>query len=91
MINPKTIQKWRKRATVEGLKSRPKEPHTTVPSEEEEAIIIASAPAVPRDFETAGCGGRQTVEWGRLRADASGSPGLLIVRMPAKTQVSRPH
>lgn len=40
-INPKTVLKWRKRATVEDLKTGPKAPRSTVLSEEEEAIIIA--------------------------------------------------
>lgn len=40
-INPKTVLKWRKRATVEDLKTGPREPRSTVLSEEEEAIIIA--------------------------------------------------
>jgi transposase-like protein len=29
-INPKTVAKWRKRATVEDLKTGPKEPRSTV-------------------------------------------------------------
>lgn len=29
-INPKTVAKWRKRATVENLKKEPKEPRSTV-------------------------------------------------------------
>lgn len=40
-INPKTVLKWRKRATVEDCKAGPKEPHSTVLSLEEEAIIVA--------------------------------------------------
>ncbi len=40
-INPKTVLKWRKRATVEDSKTGPKEPHSTVLSLEEEAIVIA--------------------------------------------------
>jgi len=40
-INPKTVFKWRKRATVEDRKTGPKEPHSTVPSNDEEAIIVA--------------------------------------------------
>ncbi|CDZ40646.1 Transposase (Class I) [Neorhizobium galegae bv. officinalis] len=40
-INPRTVLKWRKRATVEDLKTGPKAPRSTVLSEEEEAIIIA--------------------------------------------------
>ena len=39
-INPKTVAKWRKRATVEDLKTGPpKEPRSTVLTEEEEAAI----------------------------------------------------
>lgn len=40
-INRKTVLKWRKRATVENFKSGPKEPCSTVLSQEEEAIILA--------------------------------------------------
>lgn len=40
-INPKTVQKWRKRATVEDRKTGPKDPRSTVLSQEEEAIIAA--------------------------------------------------
>ena len=40
-INPKTVAKWRKRATVEDRKTRPKEPLSTVLSEEEEAVVVA--------------------------------------------------
>ncbi|SNR43992.1 hypothetical protein SAMN06265370_10579 [Puniceibacterium sediminis] len=40
-INPKTVAKWRKRATVEGLKTGPKEPRSTVLTEAEEAMIVA--------------------------------------------------
>ena len=40
-INPKTVLKWRKRATVEDRKTGPKEPRSTVLSEEEEAMIVA--------------------------------------------------
>nr|WP_223814100.1 helix-turn-helix domain-containing protein [Roseicitreum antarcticum] len=36
-INPETVCNWRKRATVEGLKTGPKEPHSTVLTETEEA------------------------------------------------------
>lgn len=34
-INPKTVAKWRKRQTVEDRKTGPREPRTTVLSEEE--------------------------------------------------------
>ncbi|MEM9430630.1 MAG: transposase, partial [Pseudomonadota bacterium] len=39
-INPKTVAKWRKRQSVEDLKTGPKEPRSTVLSEEEEAIVV---------------------------------------------------
>jgi transposase InsO family protein len=40
-INPKTVAKWRKRATVEDRKTGPKEPRSSVLSEEEEAVVVA--------------------------------------------------
>jgi len=40
-INPKTVAKWRRRATVEDLKTGPKSPHSTTLSEAEEAMIVA--------------------------------------------------
>ena len=40
-INPKTVAKWRKRQSVEDLKTGPKEPRSTVLSEEEEAMVVA--------------------------------------------------
>lgn len=40
-INPKTVLKWRKRATVEDCKTGPKDPHSTVLSLAEEAVIVA--------------------------------------------------
>jgi len=40
-INPKTVAKWRKRATVEDLKTGPKAPHSTTLSEAEEAMAVA--------------------------------------------------
>jgi hypothetical protein len=40
-INPKTVAKWRKRATVEDLKTGPKAPHSTTLSEAEEAMVAA--------------------------------------------------
>lgn len=36
-VNPKTVSKWRKRATVEDIKTGPTEPRSTVLSEAEEA------------------------------------------------------
>ena len=40
-INPKTVAKWRKRVTVEDLKTGPKEPLSTTLTEAEEAAIVA--------------------------------------------------
>jgi transposase-like protein len=40
-INPKTVLKWRKRETVEDRKTGPKDPRSTVLSEEEEAAVSA--------------------------------------------------
>lgn len=40
-INPKTVAKWRKRATVEDLKTGPKAPHSTTLSEVEDAMVVA--------------------------------------------------
>ena len=40
-INPKTVAKWRKRQTVEDRKTGPREPRSTVLSEEDEAAIVA--------------------------------------------------
>ena len=40
-INPKTVAKWRKRQTVEDQKTGPREPRSTVLSEEEEAMVVA--------------------------------------------------
>ena len=40
-INPKTLAKWRKRATVEDVKTGPTEPRSTVLTEAEEAMIVA--------------------------------------------------
>src|SRR6056297_2292523 len=40
-INPKTVAKWRKRQSVEDRKTGPREPASTVLSEEEEAVIVA--------------------------------------------------
>jgi len=40
-INVKTVLKWRKRETVEDRKTGPKNPHSTILSYEEEAIIVA--------------------------------------------------
>jgi hypothetical protein len=40
-VNPKTVAKWRKRATVEDMKTGPSEPRSTVLSEAEEAMVVA--------------------------------------------------
>lgn len=40
-INPKTVMKWRARATVEDLKTGPKDPRSTVLSADEEAVCVA--------------------------------------------------
>ncbi|MGB8601165.1 MAG: IS481 family transposase [Rhizomicrobium sp.] len=40
-INPKTVSKWRKRTSVFDLPTGPKEPHSSVLTIEEEAIIVA--------------------------------------------------
>jgi len=39
-INPKTVAKWRKRATVEDKKTGPKDPQSTVLTEAEEAAVV---------------------------------------------------
>ena len=41
-INQETVAKWRKRQTVEDLKTGPKEPRSTILTEAEEATIVAS-------------------------------------------------
>jgi hypothetical protein len=40
-INPETVAKWRKRVTVEDLKTGPKAPHSTTLTEAEEAMVVA--------------------------------------------------
>src|SRR3954471_1738330 len=40
-INPKTVAKWKKRPSVQDERTGPKEPHSTVLSLEEEAVIVA--------------------------------------------------
>jgi transposase-like protein len=40
-INPKTVAKWRKRATVEDLKTGPKAPRSTTLSQAEEEAVVA--------------------------------------------------
>ena len=39
-INPKTVRKWRKRTSVEDLETGPRQPHSTILTVEEEAIIV---------------------------------------------------
>ena len=39
-INPKTVAKWRKRAGIEDLKTRPKEPRSTVLTKAENAAVV---------------------------------------------------
>lgn len=40
-INPRTVANWRKRASVEDMKTGPQEPRSTVPSERKEAAVVA--------------------------------------------------
>ena len=40
-VNPKTVAKWKKRDSVKDLPMGPKQPRSTVLSEQEEAIIVA--------------------------------------------------
>jgi transposase InsO family protein len=40
-INPKTAEKWRKRASTADRKTGPKSPKSTILTEEEEAIVVA--------------------------------------------------
>jgi len=40
-INPKTVAKWRERASVEDMKTGPKEPRSTVLTEKEKASVVA--------------------------------------------------
>ncbi len=40
-INPKTVQKWKKRDTLKDRKTGPTTPHSTVLSSDEEAVIVA--------------------------------------------------
>ena len=40
-INPKTVAKWRKRQSVKDRKTGPREPRSTVLSEDEEAMVVA--------------------------------------------------
>jgi hypothetical protein len=40
-INPKTVAKWRRRDSVCDARMRPREPHSTILSKEEEALIVA--------------------------------------------------
>ena len=40
-INPKTVAKWKKRTSTADRKTGPSEPHSTVLSVEDEAVIVA--------------------------------------------------
>jgi transposase InsO family protein len=40
-INPKTVAKWKKRESVTDLRTGPKQPHSTVLTVEQEAVIVA--------------------------------------------------
>jgi hypothetical protein len=40
-VNPKTVAKWRSRTSVADLRTRPKEPRSTVLTVEGEAIVVA--------------------------------------------------
>jgi hypothetical protein len=40
-INPETVAKWRKRSTVEDLKTGPKSPHSTTLTEAEDGMVVA--------------------------------------------------
>ncbi len=40
-LNPKTVEKWRKRSSVEDMPMGPKQPRSTVLSGEEEAMCVA--------------------------------------------------
>lgn len=43
-INPKTVARWRKRTTVEDLKTGPKAPHSTTMTKAEEAMVVLKQP-----------------------------------------------
>ncbi len=40
-VNPETVAKWRKRATVEDMKTGPSEPRSTILTEAQEAAVVA--------------------------------------------------
>ena len=50
-INPKTVAKWRKRQTVDDLKTGPTEPRSTVLTEAEEAAMVTMLRAWSRSSE----------------------------------------
>ena len=50
-INPKTVAKWRKHATVEDTKTRPSEPRSTILSETEKAAFVALRRHTPRPLD----------------------------------------
>ena len=63
-INPKTFAKWRKRSTVEYLKTGPKEPQSTVLTEAEEAMIVAFRRHKRRNrFEISSAGSKTGGVW----------------------------
>ena len=63
-INAKTVAKWRKRQTVEDLKTGPKEPRSTVLTEAEEATIVAFRRHKRRNrFEISSAGSKTGGVW----------------------------
>jgi hypothetical protein len=74
-INPKTVAKWRKRETVEDMKTGPMEPRSTVLSEAEEAMVVASSDRVllVRWIQAPGSAPKKNVR----RPNGSGSPAPL--------------
>jgi hypothetical protein len=44
-VNQKTIAKWRRRSSTADLPTGPKEPRSTSPTSEEEAVVVALCPA----------------------------------------------
>ena len=64
-INPKTVSKWRKRTTVEDLKTGPRAPRSTVLTQAEEAMIIASRGTHCCLWTTASmlCNRRSRIHW----------------------------
>ena len=59
-INPKTVAKWKRRSFVSDLPTSPKEPRSTVLSNEEEAVVIV----FPRHLSRSGHGvGQKTADY----------------------------